>query len=127
MNFVNEKRPLNSTAIRLPSGIYGSEIRLTGGSARDAQTTDKQRILGAERAFLGAAKDVFRCRQRNCWTVGMPPARRGVSAGGLEERDHQRADRANGRPVGAAEADPGRRRLGFEDDVHSAIVHGGIA
>ena len=46
-------------------GICASEIRLPQGSAQHAQAADKQRILGAKRAFLGDAKDVFRCHQRN--------------------------------------------------------------
>ena len=45
--------------------IFGTEIRLPKASAQHAQTTDKQRILGAERVVFGAAKDVFRCHQRN--------------------------------------------------------------
>ena len=46
-------------------GICASEIRLPQGSAQHAQAADKQRILGAKRAFLGDAKDVFRCHQRS--------------------------------------------------------------
>jgi hypothetical protein len=51
MNFARETRLLNSAAVRLPSGICGSEIRLPKASAQRAQAADNQRILSAERVF----------------------------------------------------------------------------
>ncbi len=75
-NTQDSGRLASSPAGPLPTAFKAAKFPLSAGSANRTQTTDKKRILSAEREFFAAQKMFFPA-VREMLVVEMPQARYG--------------------------------------------------
>ena len=72
-SFIGRIAALNSTAIRLPSRVLGTKIRLPIGSSKYIQPIEVKVFCGVIQAIFGRQNKFFRCRQGGSIQVGCGP------------------------------------------------------